>query len=152
MADTNINVGDIFEVTTNKNDMGIPAGAKGVAYKVQDGDNLVVYAYWTTPDGKASNGYINVKYLKRIDLNISTAGRFQHTLESLKASLVEAGFRVPTISQDKIDQLGETWKGHTQGLEEMISWLNQDEPAQQILAAMGIAWEVKKKAKETADA
>lgn len=137
--DPDFPIASIAEVITDRPSeyTAVRDGAKGIVTAVDDNE---VYATWVNPDGENHEGYVlkeNLRAYKPARAPVSDLRKFVTTL-ILK--LERTGHRPPSGNAQKILELGQSWKGTSQLLYELVAWVDQCPEVRRAIRLLGTAW------------
>jgi hypothetical protein len=132
----------------------VPIGARGIVTEVQGNE---VYATWVLNED-SNQGFI---YKEHLRLWKPPAPPITKDIRQFLANLaqtleVKLKHRKPSSNAKMILELGKSWQGSTQGLYEMIAWIDQSPEVWEAIRYLGADWiggfkkeeEVEEKAKK----
>lgn len=137
--DKDFPIGSIAEVAKEATEFTeVAVGARGI---VTDVIGEEVYATWVLND-QSNEGYIYKKNLRLWKVpSVPTTKDIRQFLANLAQTLeVKFKHRKPSSNAKMILDLGKSWQGSTQGLYEMIAWIDQSPDVWAAIRYLGADW------------
>lgn len=139
-SDKDFPIGSIAEVAKEASEFtDVAVGSRGIVTNVSEDE---VYATWVH-EGQSNEGYI---YKKNLRLwkppAVPTTKDIRQFIANLATTLeVKYKHRKPSAPNAKVIlELGKSWQGSTQGLYEMIAWIDQSPEVWAAIRYLGADW------------
>ena len=137
--DKDFPIGSIAEVAREASEFSdVAVGSRGIVTNVSEDE---VYATWVH-EGQSNEGYIYKKNLRLWKPPAPPATKDIRQFIANLAQVLEVKYshRKPASNARVILELGKSWQGSTQGLYEMIAWIDQSPEVWAAIRYLGADW------------